>query len=151
MSDFNEDKMDWFAEPEKELQKEELFFEALSKVVRRPVKYFKPTDNIVFQRCSSCGGEKSGHQSRENHDCSVEHIDRLISSREFNSAVNYLNQYFNKYLTIKCILYDTTNKNVLLYNLHCVRKEHIRRKEEFMKLPNLTASKNVVQSWKKMT
>lgn len=60
--DFKEDKKDWFAEQEKELQNKEFFLQALSKrVVRKPGCPFKSTDNNVFQKRFSCGGEKPGH------------------------------------------------------------------------------------------
>lgn len=48
------------------------------------------------------------------------------------------------------MLCGTNNKNGFLCNLHCIEKEHLRRKEERFKLANLAADKNVMQRGKKI-
>lgn len=105
--DFKEDGKECFAEPEEELRNKELRLEALlNEVVWKPGYPFKSTDNILLQKCSSCGREKPGHQSWEDHNCSLEHIERLVTHNKNNSAVKYLNQHLDKYLRVEGIVCD---------------------------------------------
>ena len=78
------------------------------------------------QKCSTCKGEKLGHQSWADHNCTDQHIGSLVHSRGFLTAVGYLDNQYKHVLTIKCDLCYTNYKNVLLYNCHKLEPEHRR-------------------------
>ena len=104
-----------------------------------------------LQKCSTCKGEKLGHQSWADHNCTDQHVSGLVHSRGFLTAVGYLDQQYKAVLSIKCDLCYTNYKNILLYNCHKLEPEHRRRTQELLRLVQLAAGQGVIKKWTKIS
>ena len=94
--------------------------------------------------CSTCKTIKPAHQAWQEHNQTEDHIKALISTRDFNSAAQYLDKEYKTFLTIKCELCHTNYSNTLMYNVHKGDPEHIRRKSEHLRLVHLASQKGSI-------
>ena len=69
-----------------------------------PLKGISSANLSGLQKCSTFKGEKLGHQSWADHNCTDKHIGSLVHSRRFLIAVGYLDNQYKDVLTIKCDL-----------------------------------------------
>ena len=97
--------------------------------------------------CSTCKAIKPAHQAWQEHNLTEDHIKALISAGGSNSAVQYLDKEYKKYLPIKSEHCHTYYSNTLLYSVPKGDPEHIRRKSEQLRLVHLASQKGSVNRW----